>query len=227
MDLDANSRALAFAQRARERRIDGVTDVVASLAAVGLHYRPDLVRRAAGESPLAAMKRIVSALLDATADAPPAPRRLVTIPVHYGGDSGPDLESCAQALGLAPDELVALHTATEQRVLMLGFSPGFPYMGFCDERLSIGRRATPRTRVPERSLAIANRQTAIYPFATPGGWHLIGRTPWVLFDPLREPACLLEEGDRVRFEPIDAATYEAMLTTSPRAEVRPAPPGTA
>jgi KipI family sensor histidine kinase inhibitor len=126
----------------------------------------------------------------------------LTVPVFYGGDHGPDLEEAAGRLGIPTDEVVRLHTETIYRVYMIGFTPGYPYMGELPEALAVPRRRTPRTRVPKGSVGIAQRQTGIYPVESPGGWHIIGWTPIELFDPLRQPPSLLEMGDRVKFEAV-------------------------
>ncbi len=131
--------------------------------------------------------------------------RLVEIPVVYGGAAGPDLEALAAAHGLTLDEVVALHALPEYRVYMIGFTPGFPYMGGLDDRIATPRRATPRTTIPAGSVGIAGAQTGIYPLESPGGWQIIGRTRLVLFDPQRDPPSLLAPGDRVRFVPIKGA----------------------
>ncbi len=124
------------------------------------------------------------------------------IPVSYGGSDGPDLAEVAGRTGLSEKQVIALHASVEYRVLVVGFMPGFPYLGFLPAALDLPRRATPRVRVPAGSVAIAGRQAGIYPFETPGGWHLIGRTDAALWDPGRDPPALLAPGDRVRFVPI-------------------------
>lgn len=121
------------------------------------------------------------------------------ISVCYGGIDGPDLDEVAAQVGLSPQEVIALHTATEQRVLMIGFAPGYPYLGWLPPVLHLPRRATPRVAVPAGSVAIAAGMTGIYPAALPGGWHVIGRTDITLFDPAADPPVLLQPGDRVRF----------------------------
>jgi inhibitor of KinA len=129
--------------------------------------------------------------------APEPPEgRVVTIPVGY---DGPDLEEASHALGLSMDDLIRQHTAQPWRVLMIGFAPGFPYIGPLPPALSLPRRATPRPAVPAGSVAIAAGFTGIYPARLPGGWHLIGQTDVVLFDPQRTPPALLSAGDRVQF----------------------------
>lgn len=129
----------------------------------------------------------------------PAPSRRHVIPVRYGGDDGPDLADVARACGRSEAEVVALHAGSDYDAWMLGFLPGFAYLGLLPAELQLPRRASPRARVPAGSVAIAGRQTGVYPFASPGGWHLIGRTSSRLFDPRREPPVLVQPGDRVRF----------------------------
>lgn len=131
--------------------------------------------------------------------------RLVEIPVVYGGEEGPDLDDVADAHGLSAGEVIRLHGEAEYLVYMIGFTPGFPYLGGLDERIATPRRASPRTLVPAGSVGIAGQQTGIYPLASPGGWQIIGRTPLSLFDPGREPPSLLAPGDRVRFVPVERA----------------------
>ena len=138
---------------------------------------------------------------------PSACPNLVEIPVCYGGECGSDIDAVAEHTRLSREEIIARHAAAEYTVAMLGFASGFPYLLGLDPTLHVPRRANPRTRVPAGSVAIGGAQTGIYPRELPGGWHLIGRTPLVLFDPEREPPCLLAAGDRVRFRAIDADEF--------------------
>ncbi|UCH08865.1 MAG: 5-oxoprolinase subunit PxpB [Deltaproteobacteria bacterium] len=131
----------------------------------------------------------------------------VEIPVAYGGEFGPDLEWVARYHNIGVEEVIQLHTAITYQVYMIGFTPGFPYMGELPERLETPRRETPRTTIPEGSVAIAQRQTGIYPVESPGGWHILGRTPMKLFNPLQIPPTLLEMGDLVRFFPIKEVEF--------------------
>lgn len=132
--------------------------------------------------------------------------RLHQLPLCYDGE---DLAAVAQACGLSCAEVIQRHSAVCYQVGAIGFAPGFAYLGELDARLVLPRRATPRTRVAAGTVAIAERQTAIYPQASPGGWHLIGRCPLPLFDPHQQPPCPLQLGDQVRFVPIDAADWPA------------------
>jgi KipI family sensor histidine kinase inhibitor len=132
----------------------------------------------------------------------PSNERTIEIAVRYGGDDGIDLREVAQASGLSEEEAIALHAGADYSVSFVGFLPGFAYLEGLDERLHRPRHAQPRARVPAGSVAIAGTQSGVYPFDSPGGWHLIGRTDARMFDPSREPAALLQPGDRVRFIPV-------------------------
>ncbi len=129
--------------------------------------------------------------------------RQVTLPVYYGKEVGEDLAALAERAGLSTDQVIELHAGTEYRVYAIGFAPGFAYLGQVDERIAAPRLATPRQKVPRGAVAIADRQTAVYPAVSPGGWNLIGRCPVRMFDPKAEPSMPVTVGDRVRFEPID------------------------
>lgn len=207
IDAEVGRRCLAVARLLREAGLPGVTDVVPSFVAVAVHYAP--APDGGGPTYAQLAERIQALLADGLPSGDGATRD-VEVPVCYGGEHGPDLQDVARAAGITPDEVIALHTRPGSMVFMLGFAPGHPYIGVHDARLNLPRRASPRTAVPVGSVAIANRQTVIYPSRLPGGWNVIGATPLKLFDPLREPASLLQPGDRVRFVPIDAETFARM-----------------
>jgi KipI family sensor histidine kinase inhibitor len=147
----------------------------------------------------------IDALMTRVADAWPrlsaaaVEGRTVEIPVAYGGEHGPDLADVAAHTGLTPAEVVRRHSSADYVVYLLGFLPGFAFMGGLPPELATPRRAEPRTAVPARSVGIGGEQTGIYPLVSPGGWQLIGRTALELFDPAAEPPTLLRPGDRVRF----------------------------
>jgi inhibitor of KinA len=173
----------------------GLGTPVPAYASVLLPFDPDVMSEAAARATIrAALRRAL--------DGPPAaPGPLVEIPVWYGGRDGADLAEVADRTGRSEAEVVALHAGPEYRVFLVGFMPGFPYLGVVPEELALPRRATPRIQVPGGSVAIAGRQTGIYPSPTPGGWHLIGRTDAPVWDARRDPPALLAPGDRVRFVP--------------------------
>lgn len=136
--------------------------------------------------------------------------RLVEVPVCYGGEFGPDLDHVSTEASLAPDEVIAIHSEPIYLVYMIGFAPGFPYMGGMSGRIATGRRDSPRARIPAGSVGIAGRQTGIYSIESPGGWQLIGRTPLRLFRPEKDEPSLLRAGDRVRFTVIDPEEFREL-----------------
>lgn len=200
------ARALAAALESDPPR--GTIEVVAAFASVAVYYNPELRNYDELRAELAGRINGLSAM------RPPA-GRIVEIPVCYGGECGPDLAEVAARAGLSAEEAAWRHAAAEYTVGAIGFSPGFPYLEGLPEELAAPRRAMPRTRVPAGSVGIAGRQTCIYPFATPGGWRLIGRTPLILFDPDRMPPSLLRPGDRVRFVAIDEARFRSWKRVGP------------
>lgn len=128
--------------------------------------------------------------------------RVVTLPAYYGTESGPDLENLANNAGLSVDDVIELHSSMEYRVYAIGFAPGFAYLGEVDERIAAARLSTPRQKVPRGAVAIADRQTAVYPAVSPGGWNLIGLCPTRMFDPNAKPTMPVAVGDRIKFDPI-------------------------
>mgnify|MGYP001822569424 FL=1 len=134
----------------------------------------------------------------------------VLLPVYYHPESGEDLEALAERAAMSVDDVIELHSGTEYRVYAIGFAPGFAYLGQVDERIAAPRLATPRQKVPRGAVAIADRQTAVYPAVSPGGWNLIGRCPVRMFDPNANPTMPVSVGDRVRFEPIDRSRFLAL-----------------
>ncbi|MCL4395469.1 MAG: 5-oxoprolinase subunit PxpB [Chloroflexi bacterium] len=135
---------------------------------------------------------------------------LKTVPTVYGGEQGPDLADVARVHGLTPDQVIAIHSGREYVVYMLGFTPGFAYMGQVSEEIATPRLPAPRTHVPIGSVGIAGRQTGVYPLVTPGGWRLLGRTRVAAFDPSKDPACFFQPGDRVRFLPVQADDFSPL-----------------
>jgi KipI family sensor histidine kinase inhibitor len=196
----ASAAVHALRSLAERRRPPAVVEVIPTYRSLLVLYDP--VRATAGE-----VRRFLRAVAAQANPEEPAPGRLIEIPAAYGGPYGPDLPHVAREAGISESQVVALHTGREYRVYMLGFVPGFPYMGTLPPPLRVSRLRSPRLRVPERSVAIAGPQTAIYSVESPGGWRVIGRTPLRPYDPSRANPFLFDAGDRVRFVAISAADY--------------------
>jgi KipI family sensor histidine kinase inhibitor len=194
VDAALAARVEALARRVRIAGLPYVRDVVVGYAALTVWY--DTLH-----TDYAVVADALESIVHDPAPPPPpdtAPRQHV-IPVAY---DGPDLDEVAQRTGLTVPEVVERHSNRWYRVYLIGFVPGWGYLGDLDPKLVLPRRAAPRTRVPAGTVAIAGAQTGVYPLTTPGGWHLLGRTSVAMFDPLADPPALLAPGDRVRFEPV-------------------------
>ena len=179
---------------------DCIVDLVPSYASLLVIF--DLDR----SDPFAIRRQLRAALTDLdSVDA--SAGELVTLPVYYSTESGPDLELIAERGKLSVDEVIEIHQQQEYRVYAIGFAPGFAYLGEVDERIAAPRLATPRQKVPRGAVAIADRQTAVYPAVSPGGWNLIGLCPTRMFDPASDPSMPVKVGDRIRFSSIDRDRY--------------------
>ena len=191
ISAELNDRVVEEAQRIAAARLPGVRDVVPAYASLTVHYDP---RRIV----YADLRSLILALSPHNAGSSKKEVRSHVIPVNYNGE---DLDDIARRTGLSVTEIVRIHSESEYRVFVIGFVPGFAYLGPLDQRLVVPRRESPRKRVPAGSVAIAEAQTGVYPAETPGGWHLIGTTDVKMFDASRERPSLLAAGDRVRFTP--------------------------
>lgn len=208
IDPQLNAAVHAMAGRLRALDPPWLRDVVPAFASLGVFFD-------AAVEPALVHAELLALAGDCASDSSPQARNgadtgaphVLEIPVCYGGEHGPDLESSATQLGLASTDLIERHTAGDYTVAMIGFAPGFPYLSGLDPALALPRLSTPRPRVAAGSVAIGGAQTGIYPSESPGGWRVIGRTPLVLFDPARETPSRLEPGDRVRFRAIDADEF--------------------
>ncbi len=149
-------------------------------------------------------------VLSQLGDADNSEGNLVTLPAYYSTESGPDLEALAKRAKLSTEEVIKLHSEMEYRVYAIGFAPGFAYLGEVDERIAAPRLSTPRTKVPRGAIAIADRQTAVYPAVSPGGWNLIGLCPTRMFDPMAKPTMPVQVGDRIKFNPISREEFFAL-----------------
>jgi inhibitor of KinA len=203
IDPDICARTAAVADAIEEGAIAGVRDVVPTYRSVAVYFDPLRTDQPA------LIERLNQAATQ-SASANREPRAPIRIPVCYGGEHGPDLARIAQFAGSSERDVVLLHMSATYRVMMLGFTPGFAYMGTVDSRIAMPRLETPRPRVPRGSVAIAEAQTGIYPSETPGGWRLIGRTPARPFDMARADPFLFRAGDDVQFFAIAQKEFDEL-----------------
>lgn len=207
IDPEINRQVIQLANSIEGAAIAGVQYCIPAYCSLTVGYHPEQITFPALREHIFSLATEANAL--STALAPP---RQITIPVCYEDEFAPDIDWLSKHSGLAKEYIISLHTSTVFRVYMIGFLPGFPYMGTLPEVLNAPRKATPRKRVPPGSVAVAGLQTGIYPFESPGGWQLIGRTPLKLFDPERETPFYLQAGDEVRFQAIDRHAFFATET---------------
>lgn len=204
ISVELNETAIALSNRLAQDPFPGFIESVPAYASTSIFYDISEVRRNFPEFP-DAFKTVSSIVdralqdLDTTASSP---SRLVEIPVRFDADAGLDLNIVAESASISPESVIEIFTGTVYRVFMLGFLPGFSYMGEVDERIATPRKSTPRAVVPKGSVGIAGKQTGIYSLPSPGGWQIIGRTDVEMFTPEGESQCLLRPGDNVRFIPI-------------------------
>lgn len=208
-----SDRVLRLAERIRAVDMAGVVAMVPTYRSLMVHYDP---MRTSHETLVAALGGFLG-----EADGATAPGRRWRIPACYEAAHAPDLAEVAERTGLAGADVVRRHAETEFHVYMIGFVPGYPYMGDLPEALVLPRRADPRVRVPPGSIAIASTMTAVYPIESPGGWHLIGATPVRLFDPGRERPALFSPGDKVFFEPVSLARFDELRRASATGDYLP------
>ena len=205
ISIDINTRIRAFDEALAEEQIDGVYETVPTYCSLTVHYAPEKIR-------FEELKERLEALLAVSHKAQKLNTIVMEIPVVYGGEYGPDLETVAAHNGMSPEDVVRIHSGAEYLIYMLGFTPGFSYMGGMDESIATPRLKTPRVLIPAGSVGIAGKQTGIYPIDSPGGWQLIGRTPVKLYDAHRDTPILLDAGLHVKFIPVDEAEYKRIET---------------
>ena len=222
IDEAIHQRIVAVSSYLAEHRLPGVIEHVPCYTTIAMHYDPTTVPRdpnvpADSRTPYARLRDRLARLLAEVPAGQATESRLVEIPVCYDPEFGIDLAFVSEHCGLPPDEVIRIHAATTYRVYLIGFTPGFPYLGQVPSQISAPRRSTPRLSVPAGTVGIAGPQTGIYPVESPGGWQLIGRTPVTLFDPGQSPPALLRIGDRVRFHPVARAEFEELRASRPPA----------
>lgn len=198
-----NIKVYTMAQLLKDRQLKGILELVPAYTTLTIYYNPLVL---SSKELLEALQSLeVQLVTNAKSNS-----MVLEIPVCYGGDLGPDLEFVAKTNGLSLEEAIALHTAPYYRIYMLGFLPGFTYLGGLNQRLATPRLKEPRLAIAPGSVGIAGQQTGIYPLESPGGWQLIGRTPLKLYDPLRPEPFLPQAGHYIHFKPISQEEYTAI-----------------
>ena len=195
-----NQRIAATVRLIREQKIEGIVDMIPAFVSLLINYNPLVISYDSLRERLEAILQMKTESLDTV-------RRVFEIPVCYGGEYGPDLGIIAKNAGLSEREVIDIHTSCDYLIYMLGFLPGFCYLGGLDERIHTPRLKTPRLKIPAGSVGIGGSQTGIYPMESPGGWNLMGMTPVRTYDPERDVPILVQAGDYIRFVEIDEAEF--------------------
>jgi KipI family sensor histidine kinase inhibitor len=197
---EINHRVRSLFLAVEQQSISGIMDVVPAYRSILVYYDPMRIAPSELEAQLRALNdRLESVVVESP--------KVVAVPTVYGGEYGPDLEYVARYSGLSTEEVVRIHSGTDYLVYMMGFTPGFTYLGGMSERIATPRLQTPRVAIPAGSVGITEQQTGVYPIESPGGWQLIGRTPIRIFDPDRDPPVAVEPGDYMRFVPVSESEY--------------------
>ena len=199
IDPEVNSQVFALADSIEASKITAVVELIPTYRSLLVSYDPIISKYDEMRDQLEGFVTELEAIVEATGES-----RIVELPVVYGGEDGPDLESVAEHADLSVQEVIDIHSGVDYRVYMIGFAPGFPYLGGLDQRIATPRLKTPRISVPAGSVGIAESQTGVYPNASPGGWQLIGRTASPLFDVTKSAPSLITPGSKVRFVPVES-----------------------
>lgn len=202
---EINLQIRAFDEALNEEQIDGIYETVPTYCALTIHYAPEKIR-------YSELRAKLEEMLAVSHKAQKMNTIVMEIPVLYGGEYGPDLDYVAEYNHMTPEEVIKIHSGAEYLIYMLGFTPGFSYMGGMDESIATPRLKTPRVVIPAGSVGIAGKQTGIYPIDSPGGWQLIGRTPVRLYDADRDTPILLDAGMHVKFIPVDENEYQRIVS---------------
>ena len=200
IDPAINRKISSTVKLMREQNLMGVTDIIPAFCSLLINYDPRIISYEQIRARLEGILKIEVA-------AGAIKKKIYEIPVCYGGEYGPDLQNIADHAGLTPEEVIKIHTSTDYLIYMLGFLPGFTYLGGLDERIHTPRLANPRLTIPAGSVGIGGSQTGIYPLDSPGGWQLMGMTPVKTYDPNRARPILVEAGDYIRFVRIDEEEF--------------------
>lgn len=208
---EINGKITSLVQLMKEQHIEGVVDMIPAFCTLLVNYDPRVIT-------YEEIRDRMEKLLKIETRASESRRRVYEIPVCYGGEYGPDIENIAEHAGLSVEEVIRIHSSRDYLIYMLGFLPGFCYLGGLDERIHTPRLANPRIKINAGSVGIGGSQTGIYPLDSPGGWQLMGMTPVKTYDPERELPILVEAGDYIRFVPVDESEYKRIKELVERGE---------
>ncbi|AKG05174.1 kinase inhibitor [Salimicrobium jeotgali] len=209
IDPDTHESVQAVAARLEKEKWSWLSEIVPSYTGLAVYYDAPAFYPE-HSSPYEQVAEMLKKVVETTEPREGSGHRTVEIPVCYGGEFGPDISVVAGENGLTEEEVIKRHSDNEYLVYMLGFAPGFPFLGGMDERIATSRKDSPRTSLPAGSVGIAGSQTGVYPVVSPGGWQLIGRTPFKLFNPDRESPSYVQPGDRVKFYPVSPEEYNRL-----------------
>lgn len=201
IEKEINARIAAVVESLKKKSIDGILDILPTYRSILINYDP--VKISYGE-----MIDTLKGLSKADSGEQSDEVRLIEIPTIYGGEYGPDIDFVAENAKMSKEEVIKIHSGTDYLVYMMGFMPGFTYLGGLDERIATPRLKSPRLKIEPGSVGIAAKQTGMYPLESPGGWQLIGRTPLKLFDDTKEPPVFIQAGDYIRYVSIDQKEYD-------------------
>ncbi|MDD7352608.1 MAG: 5-oxoprolinase subunit PxpB [Peptoniphilaceae bacterium] len=201
IEKEINAKISAVVENLKEKKIDGILDILPTYRSILINYDP--VKISYSE-----MVEILKGLNKSNKDNKSDEVRLIEIPTLYGKEYGPDIEFVAENANLSVDEVIKIHSGRDYLVYMMGFMPGFTYLGGLDERIATPRLKSPRLKIEPGSVGIAANQTGMYPLESPGGWQLIGRTPLKLYDDTKEPPVFIQAGDYIRYIPITKEEYD-------------------
>ncbi|WP_405097416.1 5-oxoprolinase subunit PxpB [Oceanobacillus sp. FSL H7-0719] len=201
---ETNEQIRSLSALLEKENINGIIEWIPTYTSVTIYYDPAQISYETLEGRMNSLYGSLSQI-----DIPPA--EVITIPVCYGGESGPDLQHVAEVNQLTEEEVIQIHTGSDYLIYMMGFSPGFPYLGGMSEKIATPRLASPRAKIPAGSVGIAGSQTGVYPSESPGGWQIIGRTPLDLYNPNSDRPILLQTGNYVRFKQVSEKEYEKIV----------------
>lgn len=210
---DINKRIRAFNVALEMNKIDGIVETVPTYRSITVHYKPEIIKH----NELVEKMQVVLENLDSI-NLPPS--HVLEVPVLYGGEYGPDIHFVAENAGISVEQVIEIHSSREYLIYMLGFTPGFTYLGGLDTKIATPRLQVPRVKIPGGSVGIAGEQTGVYPIESPGGWQLIGQTPVKMYDPKRETPILPVAGDYMKFKPISQQEFDQIKTLADKGEYK-------